>query len=558
MPERPGPIGIDIVNSDDPWAPGSGARFERVEPATFERAEEAPARPDEFEPAASGRRRLRSAVVAGVAVAGLIGAVALYGVDSAVGDPATAVSTDPVPASLPEPERTLDDLGRAQMVDSDGDVDGDVVLGPGDVPLSTGSSRCLPGRLPTERQPRWAVDVTPTSGVVTGALAVGGDLGFVTTHDPGVASGSVTELIAVDLADGVEAWRTSFPDATSGVVDVEAVVGDIALVTHHIRDSGDPEDPGSTVAAGISIVTGVERWRRVVAQPNLVVTAPDAVSLLEVDAGGVGSGPPSVSVIDMESGDQVAEQPGRFVDAFVGGRPVTLDGADLVVGDVRFATDGIAPGQLVEVAGGLVARGGGGELVGYAAAGDGWSDAQELRLTGSAGISLPDTIDRVSPIVGTSILVEADGAVHGANVALDSVELRWTRAGEIVDSAQSDRGRLLVIRRLDGSEIVVDSSTGRTVAQIPAINARLHGLHADGVTIARFDEVTSARSIVAIGLDGEVRWNLPGTVSLAAGDRVVVAMGPASSTGAVTLSAYGDADASPARCGTVLREWVTS
>ncbi len=97
----------------------------------------------------------------------------------------------------------------------------------------------------------------------------------------------------------------------------------------------------------------------------------------------------------------------------------------------------------------------------------GAGESRQLSLTGSTGISAPDAVTFLKPLGESALLVSGAGAVHGATVGEDNVEILWRVVGALLDSAATDRGRSLLIGTESGArQRVVDSSTGRTIVNL--------------------------------------------------------------------------------------------
>ena len=144
----------------------------------------------------------------------------------------------------------------------------------------------------------------------------------------------------------------------------------------------------------------------------------------------------------------------------------------------------------------------------------------------------------LDPLGGSSLVVNGDGAVHGAQVGDDTVEIRWRVRGVVLESAPTDRGRSLLIATEGGAQQrVIDSSTGRTIVDLelrPGSLATL-ALVANGVVVQ--DDVDGEPVRVAVDLDGRELWSLPGSGAFAVGRGVVVDVDDSDTV--VRLSALG-------------------
>lgn len=574
----------------DPWAPDADVSFERVPPTPFApitaRDREPPspdrARPsdplgvehspragevrfehDPSETTAPGTRGLRPVMfaLAAALVVGL-GAAIVLGDD------------DPPP---PETEQAELDPSRDELSangvgddESSSDTGDDIVLGVGDVPLGIGEGACSSRRLPADVEERWTtelgVDVVPV-----GAPAAGDDVVVVPVStgrmDDPVAS---IRLLAFDLVDGEEAWRTDV--GAAGAWRVVDVFSGVAIVE---RRSPETE---AALYIGLDERSGEELWRLPVGQASrlladrttgLVVVFEEPGDAGDGDGDRDGDGGAAIAY-DIATLDRVAGGPGRFVGIDDAGG-VVLDRGGTIISSTRSGSGSADESVLARVnrnvttfavVGSMLLTAGpnSASLTVIEPTPGGGLQTQRLELVGSAGIEPPVEITRMEPIGGTSVLVEGDGAVHGGNISGDTLELRWRKRGDLVWISPSDRGGIAFVG--GGRAIVdelVDASTGRTVAEVP--RPPNIGAHANGVLVTEADGSNEEPLVTAFGLDGRERWTLTGAIRPTVGDRVVVAQTfenqPSTDGGtpAIRYTAYGAIPDGPPRCGSVMQEW---
>ena len=291
---------------------------------------------------------------------------------------------------------------------------------------------------------------------------------------------------------------------------------------------------------GLDIGTGSVRWARPTEGPGdyVVLAGTPLIGRLSF------TGSPRITVIERRSGADVGDIPGRFLATDHLGPWYVRSGDSVSELDLR---DGWNPptvfaqptnqaseavtvvdGRLVEIREGAIAS----------RPDDAPFEPLTLTLRSSAGIEPPSSFQRLSAFAGSSFLIAGDGAVFGANLDGDTIDIRWRSAGTVVDTVASDRGLTLVIARDGGAEQrVVDGSTGRTVTRVPLLPAAIETLQVvgNGVVVKQPAAIGSER--VGLALGGNRMWSLVGEGPLAIGDGIVVVADAAS--GGVTLSAYG-------------------
>lgn len=558
---------------DSPWRRGSDARFdhqprrafaELVEDRTDTRRDTTPsaarrstghpaAAPDRIELWANGesvvgageiRRSPRKPLAALLLIAVVVAAaIATSGREAA---PTGGVDAAAV--------RTPDDAAVGARTRSI-DLGGDVTLGNGDVPLLTAST-CPAERLPASVDPLWTAELVDARRVVSPVTVTEESVIAIVGFDELTANGLPSvSVVAIGLDDGQERWRAALQPAT-GAHEIVGVVDGSVIV----RSAAGP-DMAYRKLFGFDEVSGELRWDRgfrgdwsasveeATGQVYVGVRRPAVSSTAESE----------VEVLDPRTGDRLHIAAGAFVGIDPVGRLITRVGDKLLASSVKdrdligVVDPADSPFTVIgsQVA---VANGDGPELSLYS----GSAAPQTLPLVGSTGIDAPGFIVYLDSIGGSSLLVNGGGAVHGAQVGDDTVEIRWRVSGVVLESAPTDRGRSLLVADEGGADQrVVDSSTGRTIVDLelrPGTFATL-GLVANGVVVQDYVDGELAR--VALDLDGRELWSLAGSGPFAIGPGVVVDVDDAD--GLVRLGAWGDpidAQAATTGCRSVMTEWI--
>ncbi len=543
-------------HDDSPWRPGADVRFDHPPRAPFADRNGDPVGVDDASPSAGAptadvppgrpfgvppRRGLAAALLLTVA----IGAATV-----AVLGGATAPSGD-----LDEAAVRPDDASTAVRQSALRDLGGDVTLGPGDVPLLTATA-CPANRLPSSVDVLWDVELSTARRVITPVTISEESVVAVVGFDELTANGlPAVAVLALDIDDGQERWRAGLEPATGsheiiGVVDGAVIVRSAAGPDMAYRrlfafdeDTGDVlwdrgfrGDWSATVDATTGLVyVGVRR---------------PAVSSMDDS---------EVEVLDPRTGDRLHIAGGALVGLDPDGRLVTR------IGDKVLATSNqdrdllgvLVPGDssFTLVGDRLVGADG---AVSDLSVSSGEAEARRFPLVGSTGLDAPGFVVSLDPLGESSLIVNGDGAVHGAQVGADSVEIRWRVQGVALESVATDRGRSLLIATEGGAHTrVIDSSTGRTITHVelrPGAFATLT-LAANGVVVQ--DVIDGAPARVAVDLDGRELWSLPGRGPLAIGRGVVVDVDDADAV--VRVTAWGDPIESRTdvvECGSVMTDWI--
>jgi outer membrane protein assembly factor BamB len=435
------------------------------------------------------------------------------------------------------------------------DLGGDVTLGPGDVPLLT-ASECPAQRLPSVADPLWEVELPDARRVITPVTvseeSVVAIVGFEELPSNGLPAVSV---VALNADDGQERWRAGLQLAT-GRHEIIAVADGAVIV----RSAAGPDMAYRRLIA-FDEDSGALLWQRGF-RGDWSATADSSTGLVYV-----GVRRPAVSateeseveVLDPRTGDRIHIAAGAYVGLDPEGRLVTRVGDKVLATSIedRDLLGSVVPSDSPFTLVGtrvVVADTGAEELSVFS----GDAEARRFPLTGSTGIDAPGSVVYLEPIGGSSLLVNGDGAVHGAQVGDGTIEIRWRVMGLVLGSAATDRGRSLLIATNSGArQRVVESSTGRTIVDLglrPGASASL-ALAANGVVVQ--DSVDGEQVRLALDLDGRQLWSLAGSGPLAIGSGLVVDADD--SDAVVRVSAWGDPVASRtdlAGCRSVMTEWI--
>ena len=549
-------LGPGDAPDDSPWRPGADVRFDHPPIRPFveqpgrsaadfrtRTAQRSGADPASAESSAAPDRR-RGSALAFVAVLALVGVATVL--RSGDRPPSGGLDTS-VGSAIEEAAGARSAAFR--------DLGGDVILSPGDVPLAT-AEPCPTPRLPTAVDPLWSAEIPGVREIVE-PVTVGGDsvvavAGFDDDTADGLGSAAV---VALDLDDGRERWRAVLQPAT-GRHEIVGVV-DRAVI---VRSAAGPDMAYRRLFA-FDEVSGAVLWDRgfrgewsanVQPATGLVyvgVRRP-AVSATEES---------EVEVLDPRTGDRLHIAAGAFIGLDPDGRLITRIGDKVLATSIedRDLLGVVVPsdspfavvGSRVVVADRVAT-----ELDVFSGSGDG----RPVPLVGRSGLDAPGFVVSLDSIGGSSLLVHGDGAVHGAVVGNDTVEIRWRLTGVVLESAATDRGRSLLVATEGGArQRVVDSSTGRTIVDLefrPGTFATL-ALVANGVVVQ--DSVEGEPARVALDLDGRELWSLPGSGAFAVGNGVVVDVDDADAV--VGVYAWGEPDDSridAVGCRSVMTEWI--
>ena len=133
-----------------------------------------------------------------------------------------------------------------------------------------------------------------------------------------------------------------------------------------------------------------------------------------------------VDVLDPRTGDRLHIAAGAFVGLDPDGRLVTRIGDKVLATSVEerelLGVVDPADSPFALVGSQVVVADGEATELGVFAGDD---DAERFPLVGSTGIDAPSFVVALDSIGGSSLLVHGDGAVHGAQVGDNSVEIRW-------------------------------------------------------------------------------------------------------------------------------------
>jgi len=541
---------------DSPWRPGSDARFEHPPRRAFA----ASAAPHPKDAPGDDRRAGHEPLVHGDSsgrpdrkplAAVLATAVAVV---AAVVIVAPGRGTAPTGAVEAAAMRAVDDAAvgaRTRLVD----LGGDVILGPGDVPLLT-STQCPASRLPKSVEPLWAADLLGTRRVVAPVTVTDDSVIAIVGFDP-VTSDALpsVSVVAIGLDDGQERWRALLQPATGA----HEIVG-VADRTVIVRSAAGP-DMAYRKLFGFDEESGAVLWERGF-RGDWSATVEEATGEVYV---GVrrpavsSTGESEVEVLAPRTGDRLHIAAGAFVGTDPDGRLVTRVGDKVLASsvkdrDVLGVVDPTDSPFTVAGAQVVVADGDGTDLSVYAGSGT----ARSLPLVGSTGIDAPGFVVYLDSMGGSALLVNGDGAVHGAQVGDDSVEIRWRVSGVVLETAPTDRGLSLQVATEGGADQrVIDGSTGRTIVDLELRPGALQtlALVANGVVVQDYVDGDLAR--VALDLDGRELWSLPGSGPFAVGPGVVVDVDDAD--GFVRLAAWGEPLAmrdDATGCRSVMTEWI--
>ncbi len=429
-----------------------------------------------------------------------------------------------------------------------GDLGGDVVLGRGDVPL-LGSSQCAAQRLPAAVEPRWTVELPDARQIVSPVTAGDESVVAVVGLDDGSANGlGSVAIVALDVDDGQERWRTAVQPATGrhdvlGVVDRAVIVRSFAGPDMAYRrllafdegsgallwDRGFDGDWSATVntTTGLVVVDVHRPGASVIEASEVELIGPRTGERVDVVAGELVGFAPDGRVVT-RIGDEVLATTGESSDLLglvePGGAPFTVLGSQVVVADDEAGTLRVF---------------------------DGDAEPRQLPLVGSAGIDAPARVVLLAPLGGTSLVVHGNGYVYGAHVGDQTAELRWHVRGVVLASATTDRGRALLTATEGGAQQrVIDSSTGRTIADVVLRPGSLETLTllANGVVVQESIDGEPVRR--ALDLDGRELWSLPGSGAFAVGGGVIVDVDDSETP--LRITAWGEpasASSGAAGCG---------
>ncbi|MGA9275394.1 PQQ-binding-like beta-propeller repeat protein [Ilumatobacter sp.] len=494
-------------HDDSPWRPGAHARFDHLPRQPFDRH---PSAADEGErdhpPTTPIRRGVLAALVLAVVIGGAVVAVGSW----------TGMPSGDVDVAVEDPPTDVDDQRAVAAVD----VGGDVALGAEDTPLAS-AQRCTAHRLPSSVDPLWDVELVAGRRVISPVTIGGGSVVAVVAFAASTASASPSvSVVALDIEDGRERWRADLRSST-GRHEVVGIIDGAVIVR-----SATGSDMAFRRLFAFDEESGEMLWDRGF-RGDWSATADSTTGLVYVGVRrpAVSSTEESeVEVIDPRVGARVHIAAGSPVGLDPDGRQVTRLGDEVLatspterhllgVVDPAESPFALVGSQVV------VADGDGAELSVYSGPGDG----RTLPLVGSPGIDPPGFIVGLEPNSDSSILVTGAGAVHGAQLGDDGVEIRWRVAGVVVESVVTDRGRSLLVANDGGAQQrVVDSSTGRTVVDLelrPGTFTTL-ALASNGVVVQ--DYVDGELLRVALDLDGRELWSLAGSGPFAIGRGMVV------------------------------------
>ena len=529
---------------DSPWRPGADVRFDHPPVRPFGVEASPPVRSS---PAVSPSRRRRWPVVL-VALAVVV-----------------AMSVAVVRRPGPQVAGAVAELTRASSDDGPSDAEvatlrdpgGDVSLASGDVPLLTRGPACPARRLPDSVELRWETAV-PEARRLVGPLTVGAEsFVAVAAFDSSSSSGSAASLIGFDLADGAERWRIDLQPST-GSHEIVGIVDGVVVV----RSAAGP-DISYRRLFGFDERTGAVLWDRgfVGSWTPLVddVTNKVYVGVQRPVAASAEMG--EVAVLDPRTGDRLHVAAGAFVGTGPEGALVTRAGDEVLASSVkdRALLGAVVPAESpFALAGdGVVVASGAASTLAVSTGVDSTFEERELPLVGSAGITPPGFVVALDGLGGSAVLVAGEGAVYGAQVGDDSVEIRWRAVGVVLDDEPTDRGRSLLVATDGGAgQRVVDASTGRTIVELVLRPGALSTLAMVGNGVIIQDVVDGDAVRTALDLDGRRIWTLPGTGALAVGAGVVVHV--VDGDDAIVLRAHGLADPElvDQGCGSVMTEWT--
>lgn len=399
-------------------------------------------------------------------------------------------------------------------------------------------------RLPERAEIMWSVEL-PTDGDHHGdhwVDVVRDDVVLVAAATPppppsssASSSAVATQLVALDASSGERVWDTQLA-ATPGEVSLVGAVADVVVAAHPSRN-------GSTLVA-LDLDTGQVRWR-VRGDGDGAVGLVGTRFVAWVPAAG------PVSLVDAASGRQAGtigggttqggpatwstDRRGRW---FVpeGRRVVAYDLRDDVerAADVGRVRDATAPRAVVD--GRLVTVDRSGEVQV-----DGTGDGTRDGLRRVPGVPAPAR--SLSPVAGRSLVTSAPGSITGLELVGESATVTWSREqGVIVDEYPVEQGTILRVATRGGAGMeLVDGRSGRTVEHLTIAPSALQSLVVAGDGVAVLRGSPSGSLIAGLGLDGSLRWSIPGAGPVAVGDGVVaraVPVGEDSET--LRVTAYGD------------------
>ena len=462
----------DEEHDDSPWRAGSDARFDhpprrsfadraggRVDADRVAPSVQAPT-PTDAPPlaprfTAPGRRGLAAALVLTVALGAAI--VVVRG--------ETAVPSGDVEVAV----QRSDDEATAARSSALRDLGGDVTLGAGDVPLLTAMT-CPAQRLPSSADSLWNVELVDARRVVAPVTVSDHSVVAVVGFDETTASGLPSvSVVALDIDDGQERWRADLQPST-GRHEIVGIVHGAVIV----RSAAGPDMAYRRLFA-FDEATGAVLWDRGF-RGDWSATVEPATGLVYVGVRrpAVSSTEDSeVEVLDPLTGDRLHIAGGAFVGLDPAGRLVTRIGDKVLATSTEdrdvlgVVVPGNSPFTLV-----------GDRLVGADRADadlsvfSGDAEARRLPLVGSTGIDAPGYVVSLDPLGESSLLVNGDGAVHGAQVGDETVEIRWRVRGVALESAPTDRGRSLLIATEGGARTAGDRQFDRAHDRRPRSSTR--------------------------------------------------------------------------------------
>lgn len=434
-------------------------------------------------------------------------------------DEIRAVSEQPV---APEPSAAADVTGS---------LDG----GRGGAPYAGADRR----RLPQEISLRWSRPLAPEDPVVEdydSVVHVVDAQAVVALHGPGGAqpiAESRLETFAADTGDLL--WSTTLPARASsfglvGVVGdvllVESSLGDRRLAAYGLADGVErwvhAEPPGQFdvigEASGFELVAGsplVARLPVVDVAPTLLFDSATGSSVGQLD--GVVIGDDGVGAWHVSLDGQVSTH--DLSDGYSSGRPVARVGTPTARGDV-------VDGRIVQPDGGRIfitraeARGATIAVV----------DGETF------GVELPPSIQAVSAMVGSTMLIMGSGEIVGARLVGNVIRPVWRRDGAVQRLYPTGNGYLLLVASQGGAQQeVVDGRNGRTLLPLTLSPGLFDSFTVTGNGIVARRLSSLGARVAAHDLTGEEIWSLPGGAPLAVGDLVVArvemgADGPALAT----------------------------
>lgn len=508
-------------DDDSPWRRDAGVSFDHPPRRSF-----ADIRPGDRGSDGSRSTRVRSSddafqgsqrsvlirrgTVAGLALVVVLVAATVVVLET-TSPPSGAADVDP--ASL-DVATTGGDVAGAGPVAADG-------------PLSV-AAQCAARWLPTSLDARWSVELAEVRRVIA-PVTVGDDsvVAVVDVEPSTVGAGSGVAVVALDVDDGRERWRAVLEEPAAsheivGIADRAVVVRS----TSRVGTGSGGVGVGSRRLFAFDEDSGELLWDRGFRGDwSATMDGTSGFVYVGVRRPSVSSSEDSeVEVIDPRLGRRVHVAAGARLGLDPDGRLVTRAGDQVlatspsdrdVLGTVVSSRSPftVVGSQLV------VAENNATDLTVSSAGGEG----RRVPLVGSSQIDAPGFVVALQALGPSSLAVIGGGAVHGARITEDSVEIGWRVEGVVLESAPSDRGRSLVVATDGGAQQqVIDSSTGRTIVDVvfrPGAYGTLD-LVSNGVVVQ--DVVDGDRQRVALDLDGRELWSLPGSGPIAVGRGLVV------------------------------------